>query len=447
MAAPNGLAEQELVSESCRNAGVSVADVDFVESHGYGSLLGDVVEVTSLARMHRPPDADGQSPLPVTSVKTQGGHTMECCGITSLLKVVYSAQFGRTTPNLHLRQLNPYLELEQWPVQLPSEGLDLWRAKNLSGVLSKGFNGTNGYCIAWGALDTTKVQVQAPPPEAGRQLSFWPGGGGELKPEVRPSQGYFIVGSWTEWRNPARMEEESCDVFGYTVTIGANGWEQFQIWLDGNPQRVLHPGRARAPRLSPVLGPDDGVEGLTAWQVDGSAACSRSAGASEALALSPSSSMPLGQPGERYRVRLSIAGKWRSVDWERLELRALPAEIASAALPLLGRYYVTADWNDWDLDELRPDAQEQGLFSAVVELRRAGGAFQIVRNRDWSQVFHPSHRSEDPENLLGPDDGGYGLDWCLGGSAGDRFRLEFRRSLQPDAAAARLSWLCLSGRG
>mmetsp|Transcript_130196 Transcript_130196/g.417852 ORF Transcript_130196/g.417852 Transcript_130196/m.417852 type:complete len:1033 (-) Transcript_130196:55-3153(-) len=450
LAAPNGEAEQELVAESIRNAGICALDVDQVETHGYGSYLGDVVEVSSLMRAHRRPDAEGSplAPLSVTSAKTLSGHTMETCGIASLLRVVLSAQYGVATANLHLRVVNPHMDIVDAPISILTESLDLWRLRNFSGVLSKGFNGTNGYCVAWGTMDSDKVK-QSPGLSACRpQIHFWPGGGGELEPEQRPMEGYCIVGSWGEWRAPEPMEEESCDVFGCTVTLGANGWEQFQIWLDGDPQRVLHPGLSQGPRLSPVEGPDEGLEGgASSWLIDGSGsapAVSSSALArgettpdSDAVIPSSSAGIRLGRPGDRYRVRLSIAGKWRSIDWERLE-RTDTLAVPSATL--LGRYYVTANWNSWDLDELEPDTAEEGLFSAVVQLSRAEGAFQILRNRDWSQVFHPSDFSQDPENLVGPDDGGYGLDWFLGGEEGDFFRLEFRRQLHDGVDRCRIAW-------
>jgi len=167
MAAPNAAAELELVAETSRSAGISALDIDAVETHGYGSLLGDAVEVSNLSRVHRngiSPGDDGydSGPLVVTSVKTMTGHTMESSGIASLLKVILSAQYGVIRSNIHLRQANPHLDLDESAAILPTEAVDLWRLKNFSGVLSKGFNGTNGYCITWGEVNFGKVQKQAP---------------------------------------------------------------------------------------------------------------------------------------------------------------------------------------------------------------------------------------------------------------------------------------------
>lgn len=154
MTVPNGEAEQQVIADTVRNSGISALDVDFVETHGYGGSLADVVEVSSLMRVHR---RENGNPLVITSSKNSFGHMMESCGITSLLKVLLAARYGRVSPGVHLHQVNPHMDDADLPMDLPTEGVDLWRGTNYSGVLSKGFNGTNGYCLTWGKLDSEKV--------------------------------------------------------------------------------------------------------------------------------------------------------------------------------------------------------------------------------------------------------------------------------------------------
>jgi len=447
LSAPNGEAEQELTSDTCRNAGISPLDVDMCEAHGYGSYLGDVIEVNSLMRVHR--SDESHFPLEVTSVKTACGNTMESGGIVSLVKVIYGAAYGFISAGLHLREVNPLMDMgEDAPIALPQESLDFWRRQNFSGVLSKGFSGTNGYCITWGAAqEDSGMQTTVEVLQQREQITFWPGGGGELEDEKRPTSdgGYFIVGSWMEWQNPEPMEEESVDVWGYTVTMGINCWEQFQIWIDADPQRVLHPGQQCAPSVAPVLGPDEDMHDTGSnWLIEGSGASSSSSavadgGDSQELATQAREACPsLGRPGERYRVRLTIAGRWRRVDWERLE--APPIE----EIPL-GRYYLIANWNDWTLEEMQPDPAEQGCFRAEICLTRKDGSFQLIRNRDYFQVFHPTEFSQDSDDVQGPDEGGYGLDWFLSGQIGERFVIEFQRSWVDGAEVRKLRWRRLAG--
>ena len=64
------------------------------------------------------------------------------------------------------------------------------------------------------------------------------------------------------------MEDEGDGVYGYTVTLGDNCWELFQIWLDGDETQVLHPGQPKAPKGAAVEGPD-AVGGASHWLIDG----------------------------------------------------------------------------------------------------------------------------------------------------------------------------------
>ena len=79
--------------------------------------------------------------------------------------------------------------------------------------------------------------------------------------------GYFIIGTWCRWKHPVRMHDEGSGVFGYTLTLGENGWEKFQIWIDGNPNLILYPDDSSEYKDSVVLGPDSHAK--AGWIVDG----------------------------------------------------------------------------------------------------------------------------------------------------------------------------------
>ena len=50
MAAPNPEAQAEVIDRAARNAGVSLADIQFFEAHGTATVLGDPVEIEGLRR-------------------------------------------------------------------------------------------------------------------------------------------------------------------------------------------------------------------------------------------------------------------------------------------------------------------------------------------------------------------------------------------------------------
>ena len=51
MSAPNGLSQQRVIREAISRAGVSPADVDYLEAHGTGTVVGDPVELNAAAEV------------------------------------------------------------------------------------------------------------------------------------------------------------------------------------------------------------------------------------------------------------------------------------------------------------------------------------------------------------------------------------------------------------
>merc|ERR1739848_348408 len=57
----------------------------------------------------------------------------------------------------------------------------------------------------------------------------------------------------------------------------------------------------------------------------------------------------------------------------------------------------------------------------------------IVCDCDFGQALHPPHvRSSENNSVLGPDNKGHGLNWCLKGTPGDVFRIILQK-LQDNA--------------
>jgi hypothetical protein len=437
--APSIQSSQEVIANCVRNAGIAPTAVDFVDGHLPGAFLGDVVEVSAIMRVHR--GGEYVRPLNIGSVKSMTANTYESGGISSLCKVMFAQQWSLMQPNLHLRELNPNMDTDDMPMFFSTECLEYPMRHSFSGVMSQGVGGSNVYMIAWGAMDDEKVHSWPEFELNQQQVLYWPGGGGSLEPEAQPRDGYYLIGSWNEWSNPDSMERESDGVYGYTLTLGVNGWESFQIILDQDQKRVLHPGFAAASRESAVLGPDEDAEGT--WMIDarcdlyglppeesaaiegdGAAAAEggevteTTGGADRIVSVG---TVDMGKPGDKYRIRLRIQGKWRSVDWEKVEDAP-----EGAALPesCVGRYFLCASWNAWTFEDLPPVPEAPGTFRKEVKLlRQDGGSFQIARNRDYNQMLYPGADGQ----TVGPDEWGDGTNWFLNGKIGDVFSIELQR--------------------
>ena len=451
MNAPHGPSEQELVAQTLKTAMLDPLNIDAVECNGQGSLLRDAVEADSLLRVLR--NDFIEAPLPLTAIKSRMGYATECAGIASLHRLLLSGMCGVLSPNNHLQQLNPHLSFDN-KAALLTEPLETAMASSYMGVQSHGFGGTQVHVIAYGLLDPSRT-APPPPEEKPKQtfFNFWPGGGGELEEEQQPSRGYFIAGTWTKWR-AIKMENEGGDNFGYTLTLGENRWEEFQIYLDGDDRRRLHPERPRASKGVPVYGPDAKARGLN-WRIEGrgqwldvptDALAAVSLGNAEKtqkaieaisssfnnekrssmddLQLMEFGSGDVGLPGDKYRIRLRIAGRYRTVLWEKL-----PAEDYASNDAPEGDYFVVGNWNNWMADQM---SFRNETWSIEVELPCQGGEFQIVRNEDWTQVIAPTGRFASARELgQGPDHCSQfrGCSWSLNGQPGDVFRITFTRAM------------------
>jgi polyketide synthase-associated protein len=453
--APSGPAEQEVIAEAIKNAHISMLDVDAVEAHGTGAKLADAVEVGSLLRGHR--SEMHKEPLGLMACKTGPGNMIEAGSLTAFIKTLTGGTWGFMPPNKHLRQINPYVDSVDTPSMFLTESVQYRMKSSFVGTMARGFGGTNVYCIAFGQVDNNKVSdinSQQPP-----MLAFWPGGGGMMDESMIPDRTYYIVGSFNKWGDPLPMEREGDSGYAFNLIMGENNFEQFQIWLDGDSKKVLHPGWQKAGKDAPVIGPTDDVSsnGLN-WMIDGRGSVQEmwipavqakesetavslrrdldEMGNEYVLQQHITPTPDLGKPGDRYRVRLQCLGKWRTVNWTKIDTPALSDKLASTRE---GNYFIVGSWGNWQFEEMTNHGD--GKYSAEVKLSRGGAEFQIVRDRDWFQVFYPATpQGNGQEYIVGPRDGGHGLNWFIDGLFGETFRVEFERQVVGDKDEKKVSW-------
>ncbi len=146
LTAPNGLAQQDVIRQALSQAQVSPNQISYVEAHGTGTPLGDPIEMASLNAVLN--DESNQRVI-VGSVKTNIGHLESAAGIAGLLKVVLAMQNEAIPPHLHLKEVNPYLSLEDSRIEIGTY-LRPWKRRDqprFAGVSSFGFGGTNAHII------------------------------------------------------------------------------------------------------------------------------------------------------------------------------------------------------------------------------------------------------------------------------------------------------------
>ncbi|MBD2091227.1 type I polyketide synthase [Microcoleus sp. FACHB-1515] len=180
---PNKTAQELLIKQALSQAKIAPAEVDYIEAHGTGTPLGDPIEVRALGAVlmdDRPLDR----PLQLGSVKTNIGHLESAAGIAGLIKVVLSLQHQCIPPHLHLRQRNPYINWDEYAIDIPTQ-LTPWpigEKSRIAGVSSFGASGTNAHVILAEAPASVSIAptidrplhlltLSAKTPEALRELS------------------------------------------------------------------------------------------------------------------------------------------------------------------------------------------------------------------------------------------------------------------------------------
>ncbi|MET9018059.1 beta-ketoacyl synthase N-terminal-like domain-containing protein [Streptomyces olivaceoviridis] len=176
LTSPNPAAQEEVLRDACRRAGVVPSDIHFVETHGTGTALGDHIEAAALGTVlaeGRPQDR----PLLLGAVKSQIGHLEAAAGIAGLIKTALILKHRAVPANLHCTVPNPHIDFSG--LRLP-QALEPWpdRTPALAGVSSFGWGGSNVHMILEGVVADPAVRRPSPRAEAGPALVLGPLGSG-----------------------------------------------------------------------------------------------------------------------------------------------------------------------------------------------------------------------------------------------------------------------------
>jgi phthiocerol/phenolphthiocerol synthesis type-I polyketide synthase B len=152
--APNPAAQMAVLRAAYTNAGVAPHEVDYVETHGTGTLLGDPIEARALGTVLGRGRTDG-SPLLIGAIKSNIGHLEAAAGIAGFIKAVLAVQRASIPANMGFRTPNPHIPFDQLRLKVVAEHQE-WpqtQAPRRAGVSSFGFGGTNAHVVIEQAPD------------------------------------------------------------------------------------------------------------------------------------------------------------------------------------------------------------------------------------------------------------------------------------------------------
>ncbi|NJQ98130.1 MAG: type I polyketide synthase [Hydrococcus sp. CSU_1_8] len=129
-------------------AEVEPETINYVETHGSGTVLGDPIEIAALTQAFRT-DTNKKGFCAIGSVKTNIGHLDAAAGIAGLIKTVLALKNQQIPPSLHFEQPNPKIDFANSPFYVNTK-LSKWNVNGTprrAGVSSFGIGGTNAHVI------------------------------------------------------------------------------------------------------------------------------------------------------------------------------------------------------------------------------------------------------------------------------------------------------------
>ena len=120
--APSTQGQLKAMNKSIEVSGLMPSDVDYIEMHATGTMVGDKVEIETIKSFYSERNI-GDSKLPIGSLKSQIGHTFSAAGMANLIKVlegmrrkVLPPTYNYTKPPKGVELGNLYVntELQEW---------------------------------------------------------------------------------------------------------------------------------------------------------------------------------------------------------------------------------------------------------------------------------------------------------------------------------------------
>jgi acyl transferase domain-containing protein len=145
--APSVSGQEAVIADALAVAGITAAEIGYVEAHGTATPLGDPIELRALAQIFSAAGGAGRRRL--GSVKSNFGHLDTAAGIAGLIKAALAVRQGVIPPSLHFktpnREAGAVADLfrvatvaEPWPPDL---------TPRRAGVSSFGIGGTNAHAV------------------------------------------------------------------------------------------------------------------------------------------------------------------------------------------------------------------------------------------------------------------------------------------------------------
>ena len=145
--APSVNGQHAVISEALNIAGINPNTVQYIETHGTATSLGDAIEIAALKKGYNTQNC--LLPITLGALKTNLGHLDAAAGIMGLIKTALILYNKQIPPTLHFQTPNPKLSLESREFRINTQ-LEEWNSNGQvrrAAVSSFGIGGTNAHVI------------------------------------------------------------------------------------------------------------------------------------------------------------------------------------------------------------------------------------------------------------------------------------------------------------
>ncbi|WP_342318570.1 polyketide synthase Pks13 [Corynebacterium mayonis] len=166
LTAPNVDAQVDVLRRAYADAGVDPAEVDVIEAHGTGTVLGDPIEATALGTVLGK-GRSSANPLLLGSAKSNIGHSESAAGAVALIKVLQALKHNTIPASVNYTGPNKYVDFDANLLEVVEDPREWPRysGRRIAGISGFGFGGTNAHVVV-ADFDPADYHEQATPAPA-----------------------------------------------------------------------------------------------------------------------------------------------------------------------------------------------------------------------------------------------------------------------------------------
>jgi acyl transferase domain-containing protein len=230
--APSVHGQVSVINEALTLAKVAPESISYIETHGSGTPLGDLIEATALNQVFG--DKAPPHSCAIGSVKTNVGHLDAAAGAAGLIKTVLALRHRELPPSLHFHSPNAKIDFANSPLYVNTQR-SAWDtgAVRRAGVSSFGLGGTNAHVIV----------EEAPPIAASGPARSWQMLTLSAKTDTALDAMIDRLAAYLQQQPDAQLADVA-----YTCHVGRTVFEHRCMLLCQTREQALEALQARDPR-------------------------------------------------------------------------------------------------------------------------------------------------------------------------------------------------------